>query len=266
MKYFCFLVLTAVFTPFWNPLVLTAADSGGERVSDESVLTAPLHVPAGADWLAIRLEERCRQMSALGEKIEALMIGDSITHLWTWDKPNDPINEPYRGDAVWARYFDEPAVFNFAFDGASTQSTLDRLHAAPFSAIHPKVVVVLIGTNNISAGQSPEQVVEGIVAVEEKLRLVFSGVQILQLAIFPRGESPNDPKRKMVVETNQRLKERVKDQADVTFLDLTAEFLNPDGTISPSVMPDFLHVNPNGFEIWGRAMKPILDRLRTQNN
>ena len=236
-----------------------------ERASSESVMTAPLHVPAGVHWLDIRFERRCHDMAALGDKIEVIMLGDSITHLWTWDKPNDPANEPYRGDAVWARYFDEPVVFNFAFDCGTTQSTLARLDAAPLSAIHPKIAVVLIGTNNVSAAETPEEIVRGITAIEDKLRSAFPGIRILQLALFPRGESPNDPKRAAVAAVNRVLRERVAESDDVTFFDLGPKLLRQDGTIPADIMPDFLHVNPKGFEIWGREMKPVLDRLRAES-
>ena len=224
--------------------------------------TAPLHVPAGVPWLNVRFEKKCADMVESGEKIDVIMLGDSITHLWTWDKPDDPVNEPYRGDAIWARYFDEPGVFNFAFDGGTTQTTLARLDAAPLSAIDPKVAVVLIGTNNVSGGETPEQIVKGIETIENKLRSAFPGIHILQLALFPRGESPDDPKRRIVNETNRILRNQVADASDVTFLDLGPQFLRPDGTIPADIMPDFLHVNPKGFEIWGKEMKPILDRLR----
>ena len=37
--------------------------------------------------------------------------------------------------------------------------------------------------------------------------------------------------------------------------------LNPDGTISKDVMPDFLHPSAKGFEIWSQAMEPVLAEM-----
>lgn len=224
--------------------------------------TPPLHVPAGAQWLEIRHQARCADMERLADEIEVIMVGDSISHLWTWDKPDDPYNEPYRGDEVWARYFNEPGIFNFAFDGGNCQSTLAHLNAAPLGKIHPKVAVILIGINNLRAGQEPEKVVEGILSVEEKFRSTFPGIKILQLALFPSGEKPDDSIRTAVNETNRLLHERVAELSDVTWLDLGPKLLNPDGTLPAELMPDFLHVNPKGFEIWACEMKPVLDQMR----
>ena len=223
--------------------------------------TPPLHIPAGAEWLEIRHHFQCEKMAEWGDQIEVMMVGDSITHLWTWDKPNDPANEPYRGDEVWAKWFGEPKYFNFAFDGGNWQSTLAHLDAAPLGKIDPKVAVILVGINNLRAGDSPESVADGIVAVEEKFRKTFPKIKILQLAIFPSGEKSDDPIRIRVNETNRILKERIAGKEDILFLDIGPKLLLPDGTISPEIMPDFLHVNPKGFEIWGEEMKPVLDSL-----
>ena len=45
------------------------------------------------------------------------------------------------------------------------------------------------------------------------------------------------------------------------FLNINAALLEADGTLSQGVMPDLLHPNERGYEIWQRAMAPTLQRL-----
>ena len=255
------LVLSFVLgIPFLQPVFSQVDEPQTEKT--ESYKTPPLHVPAGAQWLDIRHSAKCEEMRKRGKEIDTIMLGDSITHLWSWDKPNDPYNEPYRGDEVWGRYFNDPGILNFAFDSGTIQSTIAHLDTAPLSEISPRVAVILIGVNNIRAGNTPQSVAEGIVSVENRLRQAFPGIRILQLAIFPTGQYPNDPNRTRATETNRLLREMIADAGDVTFLDIGPDLLEPNGEISPDIMPDFLHVNPTGFEIWAQKMKPVLDRLR----
>ena len=83
--------------------------------------------------------------------------------------------------------------------------------------------------------------------------------KILLLAIFPRGQKPDATRAK--VDDVNRLLARLDDREGVTFLDIGARFLEPDGSISPDVMYDFLHPTAKGYAIWSAAMAPILDRL-----
>jgi beta-glucosidase len=47
----------------------------------------------------------------------------------------------------------------------------------------------------------------------------------------------------------------------VTFLDIGAKFLDADGKLPASVMPDLLHPNEHGYQIWADAMNPTLDEM-----
>ena len=75
------------------------------------------------------------------------------------------------------------------------------------------------------------------------------------LAIFPRGEKPDDQGRLAAIEINKLLAPIGK-QKNVTFMDIGAKFLEPDGTISRSTMGDFLHPTDKGYQIWADAVEP----------
>ena len=50
----------------------------------------------------------------------------------------------------------------------------------------------------------------------------------------------------------------IRDLSWLTYLDITQDFLNPDGTMSREVMGDFLHPAEKGYAVWAKALKPHL--------
>jgi lysophospholipase L1-like esterase len=77
------------------------------------------------------------------------------------------------------------------------------------------------------------------------------------MGIFPRGQKPEDPKRAVLKEINSLLAPLAR-KPGVTFLDITQNWLSPDGTISKENMPDFLHPNQKGYAVWAEALKTVL--------
>ena len=47
----------------------------------------------------------------------------------------------------------------------------------------------------------------------------------------------------------------------VKFLDIGDKFLDQDGKLPGDIMPDALHPNEKGYEIWAEAVKPTLDEM-----
>ena len=54
---------------------------------------------------------------------------------------------------------------------------------------------------------------------------------------------------------------RLDDGKDVRFLDINRVFLGQDGKIPMSIMPDQLHPNAAGYQLWADAMHPTLTAL-----
>jgi lysophospholipase L1-like esterase len=81
------------------------------------------------------------------------------------------------------------------------------------------------------------------------------------LAVFPRGEkaSPN-PQRDKLKQVNATIA-KLHDGKMVHYLDIGDKFLQPDGSISKEIMPDFLHLSPAGYQLWADAIGPKLAEL-----
>jgi lysophospholipase L1-like esterase len=92
------------------------------------------------------------------------------------------------------------------------------------------------------------------------VRAKLPNTKILLLAIFPRSAKASDGIRQRVVATNKLLAP-IADDKTVFFMDISGKFLDAEGNLSPDIMPDYLHPNAKGYQIWLDAVKPKLDEL-----
>jgi beta-glucosidase len=221
----------------------------------ESVTPAILDESWSVDWWLPRhqkkLDEKSRLVAA-GTPPELVFIGDSITE--GWEKS---------GSAIWQRHYAPYHALDLGFGGDATENVLWRLQNGEIDGIAPKVVVLMVGTNNTGhRGEDPRTTAAGIRRVLDEIRQRLPAAKVLLLAIFPRGEGPDDPQRRI----NERVNGIIADYADgrsVVFLDVGRAFLSPDGTLSRDVMPDLLHPDEKGYAIWQRAMDAPLRQLLT---
>ena len=228
---------------------------------DPSRNTAIKPEPRDAGWL--RRHEGFVDIAKKGG-VDVLFLGDSITDFWRRD------NTPNQGGKkIWDREFAPLRAENFGISADRTQHVLWRLQNGEVEGIKPKVVVLMIGTNNtgferdnVTPRNTTAQISEGVQAVVETLRAKLPATKILLLAIFPRGERPDNPQRMQIAEINRALA-RLDDRRMIRYLDIGPKFLATDGTLPKEIMPDFLHPGEKGYEIWAAAIKePLAQMLR----
>lgn len=204
---------------------------------------------------------------------DLVLIGDSITH--TLGELNDGKYAP--NQAVWNRHFAPRHAINLGMNGQRTEEILWNLqHGELDFAKSPKVVMLLIGTNNsddrhFARVHTPEQILAGTKAIVEVIRQRHPATKILVLRIFPRGgdneKSVSPPafnSSAPCIETCRRAGEltaQVADGEHVFWLDVNHVFLRPDGTINTELMWDLLHPSPAGAEAWVQAAEPTLAQL-----
>ena len=123
------------------------------------------------------------------------------------------------------------------------------------------MIVIMIGTNKVGHGSSnSSQTSDGVKAIVGVLRKQIPGAKILLLDIFPRGGDLNDAGRKAVTTATAGY-QTLHDVKYVFCANVSSQFVNQDGTIRSLLMPDALHPNAAGYEIWAKAMEPILSKL-----
>jgi len=181
-------------------------------------------------------------------------IGDSITQGWE-----------SRGTNVWNKYYGKRKVINMGVSGDRTEHVLWRFEQGQLDGIKAKVAVVMIGTNNSGKNKdgtdtyTDGDILEGVTAVVQQIRVRQPGTKILLLGIFPRGKAFS-PQRGRLLEVNQALA-KLDDGKHIFYLDFGSQFIANDGSISKDIMPDALHPNEAGYIIWANAMEPKLKQL-----
>jgi lysophospholipase L1-like esterase len=190
------------------------------------------------------------------EPMGVLFLGDSITE--GWGKAPD----------VWKEHYEKYQPANFGIGGDRTQHVIWRIEDGELDGIKPKVVVLMIGTNN-SSDNTGAQIAAADTKIVRLIREKIPGTKVLLLAVFPRG--PRKDKAGIVIddgvkrmaairEVNAELA-KLDDGKNVRFLDINAGFLGADGKIPDAIMPDQLHPNAAGYKIWAEAMQPLLDEM-----
>jgi len=196
------------------------------------------------------LERRDRMIKTGGTGL--IFIGDSITDFWR----SDPQRE------IFEDYFGQYRPYNIGVSGDETQHVLWRIDHGELDGLAPKLVVLMIGTNNLANDNKmgARETAEGVATVVRTIRRKLPGSKILLLGIFPRSNRSDDRLRVAANATNAIIA-GLEDRKTVFYLDIGAKFLGPDETLSGDIMPDYLHPNARGYQIWADAIKAKVDQL-----
>jgi lysophospholipase L1-like esterase len=101
------------------------------------------------------------------------------------------------------------------------------------------------------------EIVEGISYICSRVRTKVPEAKIILMAVFPREQSPTHPRRILINEINHLLSAFASKQK-ITYIDLTAQMVSPDGTISREIMSDFCHPTEKGYQIWADQLRGLL--------
>ena len=227
-----------------------ATQPGQPAVKSQKPAPKP-RTPEDAITPAIKNPERHEKFLARIKQgpIGLLFLGDSITDAW-----------PGRGKESWAKFAPyEPA--DFGISGDRTEHVLWRITHGELDGIQPKAVVIMIGTNNIGhfKDEKPEWAADGVKKILDTVHDKLPQSRVLLLGVFPRGAKDSDVRKK--VEAINRIICKFADGAKTEYLDIGAKFLDADGQIPKDIMPDGLHPNAHGYDIWYDAMWPTLEKL-----
>jgi len=216
--------------------------------ADESVSSTSDPRLVNYSWMSLsRWYEMHAEDVALAAKGDSslLFIGDSITEGWALE-----------GKSYWNLHFEPLGAVNFGIGGDMTQNLLWRLDHVTAGALKPRAVVLLIGVNNLSFSRdTPETIGRGIIAVVDELEKHFPSADILLFTVLPAGEQATHPLRDRIKRINHTIA-HLDDREHLTLLDISPTLLETDGSISSSVMPDYLHLSPEGYRRWTMSILP----------
>jgi len=171
-----------------------------------------------------------------------VFMGDSITDGWK-------LNE----------YFPNQPYVNRGISGQTTSQMLLRFRPDVID-LKPKVVVILAGTNDISANTGPMtlEAIEGNLASMAELARA-NGINVVLASVMPVSDYNTDRSGKAIIRTVQRppaqilaLNTWIKNfcaERGFVYLDYFTAMADDKGFLKAEIANDGLHPNAKGYEI-----------------
>jgi lysophospholipase L1-like esterase len=121
----------------------------------------------------------------------------------------------------------------------------------------PRQVIVYCGGNDINAGRSATDVLTDFQALVRAIHAAGPGTRVAYISVAP------NPARwsqiEIVKAANQAIREWIANDPRLTFIDVFAAMLGPDGQPKPDIfVADRLHMNAKGYAIWRAVVGPHL--------
>ena len=199
----------------------------------------------------VQLLEKARQGG-----IDIYFEGDSITRRWgATDYPDLLAN--------WKQNFFGWNAADFGWGADTTQNILWRLQNGELDGVHPKVIVLLAGTNNVGRGGGGEEkaaeIAGALEAIVRTMQEKAPKATIVVTGIFPRNDSMDA--MPMINRINAALA-KFADGRKVRYLNVNAKLADADGRLFDGMMlPDKLHPAQKGYQVWADALRPIFTEL-----
>ena len=222
---------------------------------------SPTPLDASAEKLrADRLQERFNTYANYGRYREAntklappakredrvVFMGDSITDSWKL-----------------AEYFPNAPYVNRGISGQTTSQMLLRFRPDVID-LKPKVVVILAGTNDISANTGPmtPEAIQGNLASMVDLAHA-NGINVVLASVMPVSDYNKNAAGTQIIQTVRRppvqiaalntwIKQFCADRK-LVYLDYFSAMVDDKGFLKPDIANDGLHPNAKGYEL----IKPL---------
>uniref|UniRef100_A0A0V0GAD6 Putative attractin and platelet-activating factor acetylhydrolase n=1 Tax=Triatoma dimidiata TaxID=72491 RepID=A0A0V0GAD6_TRIDM len=200
--------------------------------------------PGDGRWMS---QHECNVREAKEREPDVLFIGDSIIHHLS-QRP------------IWADLFEPLHCLNFGIPGDTTQNVLWRLHHGEIDNINPKVVVILIGTNNTTQKSEPEDIADALVEIVRTIKARLPESYIVLIELLPRGEYPNSL-RERNSEVNFLVRKKLSGLERLETISLSKGLVDSTGRISHHDMPDYLHLSEIGYRKAFTSLHELITQL-----
>jgi lysophospholipase L1-like esterase len=187
--------------------------------------------------------------------IDVYFLGDSITRRWgATDYPAFLAN--------WNTNFFGWNAANFGWGADQIENILWRVENGELDGVHPKVIVLLAGINNVGTipgGEAKvENITRGLQALVKSCRQKAPNAVIILTALFPRNDNMT------VIPTINRINDNLAMMADgktLRYLNVNDKLADKNGKLFEGISKDKLHPGLKGYQIWADGLKPILTEI-----
>ena len=215
------------------------------------------------DWPALGRYHDANVKITTPPKNEARVVfmGDSITDSWQ--------NPKFGGFFPGKPYIDR------GISGQTTPQMLVRFRADVI-ALHPKVVVILAGTNDLAGNTGPmtiEAIEDNLVSMAELAKA--NRIQVVFASILPVSDYEMRD-GKPIVRTTQRSPEKIKAlnewmkkyvaENKLTYLDYYSAMIDEKGFLKDELSEDGLHPNARGYAVMSPLAEQAIARALKNKN
>lgn len=193
-------------------------------------------------------------------RIDVYFTGDSITRRW---QATDSTHQ-----ANWNANFFGWNAASFGWGGDTTANVLHRLLDGELDGVEPKVIVLLVGTNDVGNvpveddGPLVDAVVAGIRAILGVFREKAPEARVIVTGILPRNDVPGAPTAMMPIidAVNARIA-TFADGEKIRYLNVNQRLADDEGRLFDGMTEDGLHLSDAGYQVWADGLKPLLREL-----
>lgn len=206
----------------------------------------------GDDWHSVArdISETLSQ-----KKIKLLMIGNSITQGLGGER-KAVLYKP--GKTYMDRAFGEGNWESAGISGDRTQHVIWRIRNGNYKAAQPEYAVITIGVNNVSFGDDPQDIAEGIFLATQEATLQLPNTRIITLGLLPAGKEADSKIRTKCDQVHKHL--AAMTWGNVLYVNPTSWFTFDNGKLKTELYGgDHLHLSGKGYELWSLKIKELID-------
>jgi len=154
-----------------------------------------------------------------------------------------------------------PGILNLAF-GGSTLEACDHFFGRLVPRVHPRSLLIYAGDNDLGDGRSVEAVLASFRSLAGKAARSLGPIPFGFVSVKP------SPARRFILEHICRLNDAVRRDIESRpsgyFVDIFPSMLDRKCQPDPAwFLPDGLHLNREGYRLWGRLLQPYRNRIFT---
>jgi len=198
------------------------------------------------DWpqLTRYRDANAKVVAPAKSEVRVVFMGDSITD--SWDDPK------------FGGFFPGKLYIDRGISGQTTPQMLVRFRADVID-LHPKVVVLLAGTNDLAGNTGPmtlEAIEDNLISMAELAKA--NSIKVVLSSVLPISDYEQRD-GKPIVRTTQRPPEKIKrlnewmrsyaDKNKLTYLDYYSAMIDDKGFLKDELSEDGLHPNAKGYAI-----------------
>jgi lysophospholipase L1-like esterase len=205
-----------------------------------------------------QLAHQQRVASLKQGRIDVYFVGDSIVRRWR------AVDYP-RFLANWNENFFGWNAANFGWGADTIQNVLWRMQNGELESVHPRVIVLLTGTNNV--GRTPASdvrvsgITRGIKALLDTMREKAPAATIIVMGILPRNDGAEPMAVMASINKINEVIARFADGKAIRYLNINDKLADSDGKLLEGMTEDRLHPSLKGYQVWADALKPLLTEM-----